>query len=110
MAQTPGGRQTAPAKEVIPLKLKKASIFTKLLILALVLYAIVSIITINKRVGEAEMEREELTRQVEEMTQANAELEYQLEHSEDEETIEEIARSKLGLVLPGEKVFYDISD
>jgi cell division protein FtsB len=51
-----------------------------------------------------------LQQQVTEMTQKNAELQYQIDHGTDEETIEEIARNKLGLVLPGEKVFYDISN
>lgn len=92
------------------MKLKKANLITKLLIVALALYAIVSIVTINGRVTKAEEDKAELQRQVDEMTQENAELQYQLDHSEDEETIEEIARNKLGLVLPGEKIFYDISD
>lgn len=92
------------------MKLKKANLITKLLIVALALYAIISIVTINGRVTKAEEDKAELQRQVDEITQENAELQYQLDHSEDEETIEEIARNKLGLVLPGEKIFYDISD
>ena len=44
------------------------------------------------------------------MRQSKAELEYQIEHGADDETIEDIARNKLGLVYPGEKIFYDISD
>ncbi|NCB50351.1 MAG: septum formation initiator family protein [Clostridia bacterium] len=92
------------------LKLKKASIFTKIVIIGLTLYAIVSLVGVRGRVAEAESLREELQQQVTEITQQNAELEYQIDHGTDEEIIEEIARNKLGLVLPGEKVFYDISD
>lgn len=95
---------------VAALKLKKASMFTKIVILALTIYAVVSLVTVRERVVKAEELREDLRRQVTEMTQQNAELEYQIEHGTDEETIEEIARNKLGLVLPGERVFYDISD
>ena len=98
------------AREVISLKLKKAGIITKLLIVALALYAVISIVTINGRVTQAQQDKSELQRQVDEMAQENAELQYQLDHSEDQETIEEIARNKLGLVLPGEKIFYDISE
>ncbi len=92
------------------MKMKKASMFTKIVILALTLYAVVNLVSVRGRVSEAEALSEELQQQVTEMTQRNAELEYQIAHGGDEEKIEEIARNKLGLVLPGEKVFYDISD
>ena len=65
------------------MKFKKASIFTTLVIAVLMVYA---------------------------MTQANAELQYQIDHSEDDDMIESVAREKLGLVKPGEKIFYDTSD
>ena len=39
-----------------------------------------------------------------------AELQYQIDHSEDDDMIESVAREKLGLVKPGEKIFYDTSD
>ena len=41
-----------------------------------------------------------------EQSSENAALEYAIEHSEDEETLTEIARTKLGLVLPGEEIYY----
>ena len=40
----------------------------------------------------------------------NAELEYDIEHAGDPEIIAEIARDKLGLVMPDEKIFYDVSN
>ena len=42
--------------------------------------------------------------------QENAELEYDVAHAGDPETIESIARTKLGLVMPGEKIFYDVGN
>ena len=33
-----------------------------------------------------------------------------VDHSEDDDMIESVAREKLGLVKPGEKIFYDTSD
>jgi cell division protein DivIC len=92
------------------LKLKRASVFTKIVLIALALYAVVSLVTVRSRIAQAEQLRAQLTAQVSDMAQKNAELEYQIEHGTDDEMIEEIAREKLGLVLPGEKIFYDISD
>lgn len=92
------------------MKLKRASMFTKLVIAALAIYAVISLVSVRARVDEAEQQRQALQAQVTEMTQENAELQYQIDHGTDDQTIEEIARDKLGLVLPGEKIFYDISD
>lgn len=92
------------------MKLKRAGIVTKIVILALVIYAGISILSITARISQAEDTRAELSGQVAELTLSNAELKYELEHSEDPETIEDIARNKLGLVKPGEKIFYDVSN
>lgn len=35
---------------------------------------------------------------------------YDIAHAGDEEVIADIAREKLGLVLPGEKVYYDVGN
>lgn len=91
------------------MKLKRASIITKIVIMALVLYAGISLLGTKAKISQAVTEREDLRAEVTEVTQKNAELEYEIEHSEDEETYESIARNKLGLVKPGEKIFYDVS-
>ncbi len=92
------------------MKLKRANIFTKLVIAALTLYAVVSIVTVRAQVAETERKRDELAGRVTEMTQDNAQLQYSIEHGADDEAIEDIARDKLGLVMPGEKIFYNIGD
>jgi cell division protein FtsB len=51
-----------------------------------------------------------LTQAVEEKTASNADMKYEIEHINDPQTIENIARVKLGLLRPGEKVFYRVSD
>ena len=62
------------------------------------------------RVAEAEASRASLQAQVDRMLQENAELEYDIDHAGDPDIIAEIARSKLGLVKPGERIFYDLSN
>ena len=92
------------------MKLKRAGIITKIIVLALIVYAGISLVTLRAQVTEIRAEKADLEAQVAEMTQTNAELQYELAHSEDADTIEDIARNKLGLVMPGEKIFYDISN
>ena len=91
------------------MKFKKASIFTTLVIAVLMVYALISLFVVHRQTRQLQ-DRAATLQQVSEMTQANAELQYQIDHSEDDDMIESVAREKLGLVKPGEKIFYDTSD
>lgn len=92
------------------MKFKKASIFTKLVIAALMVYAVISLVMVHRQTRQLQDRAATLQQQVSEMTQSNAELQYKIDHSEDDDMIESVAREKLGLVKPGEKIFYDTSD
>jgi len=92
------------------MKLKRASIFTIVVILALIVYAGVGLMNKRAQVSQALQARQELQEQVDQLSQENAELQYEIDHSADDETLEDIARDKLGLVKPGEKIFYDVSN
>lgn len=89
------------------MKLKKASMFTKLVVLALVVYAAVTLVSLRAKIETAEAARDQLQEQINDISVSNAKLEYDIEHSTDPDTIESIAREKLGLTMPGEKVFTD---
>ena len=92
------------------MKFKRASIFTKIVILALIVYAVISLIGTRERLAAAEADRAALQAEVAAYTRENAELEYDIQHASEDEVIADIARSKLGLVMPGEKIFYDVSN
>lgn len=92
------------------MKLKRASIFTIAVILALLVYAGTGLMNMRTKLSDALLTQAELQEEVDRLTQENAELSYEIEHSSDPGTIEDIARDKLGLVKPGEKIFYDVSN
>jgi len=92
------------------MSLKKAGFVTKLVILSLVLYIAVTLVNMRGRIDQAERQQAQLASQVKQLAASNAALEYEIQHSTDPETIENISREKLGLVLPGEIVYYDISE
>ena len=85
---------------------RKGGLLLALVLLALIVYACVSLLSLQERRREGELTRQALEQQVAEQSSENAALEYAIEHSEDEETLTEIARTKLGLVLPGEEIYY----
>ena len=92
------------------MKVKRASIFTKLVVAALMVYAVVTLIGLQERIDAGEVQNAMLAQQIEETEISNAALEYSIQNSESSDTLEDIARSKLGLVYPGEKVFYDMGN
>ena len=89
------------------MKVKKTSVVTKIVIVALIVYAVVSLISVRGKTAHALQQKTELQQKVTQMAEANAELKYGIDHSTDDQTIENIAREKLGLVKPGEVIFYD---
>ena len=91
------------------MKIKSTGILTIIVVLALILYAAISSVSLKQNIAYGKAQRAALEVELARLQRENAELEYEIAHSDDDETIERIARSKLGLVRPGEKIFYDIS-
>ncbi len=92
------------------MKLKRSSLFMKIVILALIVYACIALVGAKNRIAAAKADQAELQAKVDAALQENAQLEYDVAHAGDPETIESIARTKLGLVKPGEKIFYDVGN
>ena len=87
--------------------MKRSKLITKIIVFALIIYAGISLITLRGRIEAGRQELNDMRRRVAGMELSNAELEYEIEHHNDPDVIASIARSRLGLVLPGEIVFYD---
>lgn len=92
------------------MKLKKTSLIIRIVIVALVLYAGISLVNLKAQTIKAEKQTGELQEQVDNAVQENEELQYAIDHSTDPDVIEDVARNDIGLVKPGEKIFYDVSD
>lgn len=87
------------------MRLKRTGIFTKIIIAALLIYAAISLINLSGEVQEAEAAREELKDRRAEITASIDEIEYALDHRDDDKVIEDIARGE-GYVYPNEEVYY----
>lgn len=87
------------------MKFKRTGVITIIVIAALIVYAAITLTDLRGRIAEAEKNRQQLELQVSAGTAENDELRHAVENSDDDEVIEGIARDKLGMVMPGEKVF-----
>ena len=92
------------------MRFAKAGLLTKLLILVMLVVVAVSLLELNGQVEQAQAAKEELMQQVAAQAQINADLTDAIEHSDDLDRIADVAREKLGLVSPGEVVFYSLGD
>lgn len=89
------------------MRLKKTSIWTKLLILIVVIYAIVTLVDLQDRVTAANAEVAALEEQVLYAEQEYALVEEELAELGSDQSVMKIARSRLGMVEAGEIVFLD---
>ena len=91
------------------MKLKRAGMATKLLVLVLLAVVSVALLSTKAKLSAAQADRDALIRQVQQQREANAALQDGIDHSDDPEYLADIARSRLGLVEPGEIEFVDSS-
>jgi len=91
------------------MKLKRAGMATKLLVLVLLAAVAIALLSTQTKLSAAQADREALSRQVQEQQEANAALQDGIDHAGDPEYLADIARSRLGLVEPGEIEFVDSS-
>lgn len=87
------------------MKVKKASLLTKLVVLALLIGAATGLLAMRSQLQTAQDDLADAQKQVEEQKQVNADLADAVENSSDPERQADLARDKLGLVEPGEYVF-----
>ena len=87
------------------MKPSPSSILTKIVVLALIAYAAAMLAGARGRIAAAEADEAVLEARADALLRENLSLEYELAHAGDPELIAELARARLGLVRPGEKVF-----
>ena len=92
------------------MKFKKSSLLVKLVVLIIIVYSTVSLVSLNNQLQDKRAEAAQLTSEAQQLQQENVELQERIDNLSTEEGIEEVARTKLGLVKDGEIVFYDNGD
>ena len=92
------------------MKLKRASIVTKCIVLILLIYVIISLLTVRTKIQAANLACQQLQAQVDEQTAKNAALAADIQNQNDPETVLAIAKERMNLLENGEIVFYDTTN
>lgn len=91
-------------------KTKRASLLTKIVILAMLIVVSISLLNLRSRLAAAQETRDTLQSQVDEQTQHNAALQDDIDNSDDPDAVLKVAKEKLGLVSNDEVIFYDTTN
>ncbi len=99
----------ANAKTKAPKKKQTRSFILTLGLVLLIGYFVITIIGLQLSIKESRGELEQKTAAYEEQLAQNERLQAIVDNEDKSEYIEQVAREKLGFVMPGEKVFYDVT-
>ena len=91
------------------MRFKRAGFLTKLVVLALLIYMATSLLDLRGRIQGVEEVRDALARQVADQQLENQALADAIEHSDDPEMLEQVARDR-GLVKQGEELYVDVAN
>ncbi|MCD8340837.1 MAG: septum formation initiator family protein [Clostridiales bacterium] len=92
------------------MKTGRASLLTKLVILILFVVVAIQLLNVRGRLQTAEADYNTVQAQVTAQEAVNGALAEDIENADDPDTILSIAKEKLGLVEPGEIIFYDTTN
>lgn len=86
---------------------KNKKIYKKLLTLAICIYAIFTLINQQKTINQYNQDRQELSQKIEEEKETKEELSKKKDDVNSLEFIEQMAREKLDMYYPNERVYVD---
>jgi len=82
----------------------------RIVLISLLAYSLLSFLKVSRDVSEAENFRQHLEQKLKEEQSEEARLEAALSTGCSPEEMERLARERLGMVFPGEKIFYFSTD
>ena len=91
------------------MRLCKSSLITKLVILTVMIYAIVTIVTLQPKINALKSEEEALSEEVSALQQSDLELQEDIDQLGTDASVIKIARERLNLVNDGETIYIDSS-
>lgn len=89
--------------------MKKKFKFNRIIIIGIILYILYAIISRQQVLSAYKKEEQDYQKLIAQEKQRNAELQEVKDNINSTEFIEDIARNKLGMYLPNERVYIDIS-
>ena len=87
------------------MKLRRSGILTKVIVIILIAYSAITLLRLWDRIEEGRQQQEVLEDMADALEMENAELQYAVDHKDDDKVKEQIARDELGLIKEGETIY-----
>lgn len=94
----------------LPVKFRRSSLMTKLLVCLVVGSSVFVLVSQRAQIRENEAQAQALTKKVAQVRQENQDLRTDIEALGSDESVRKIARDMLGLVENGEVIFSDVGE
>jgi len=91
-------------------KKQRVPLIVKLVVAVVAIYCVITYVDLQQRIQAGQAEGLKLEQTLQEQRQQNAALEQEVETELDNAAIAQMAREKLGLIFPGETVYFDVSN
>ena len=88
------------------LQSKKAGVLIRIVLLAILVYMVFLLVHVRQQITATQAEIRTLTEEVADQTQTNTELTNAIENRDDPSFLKDVARERLDLVTPYDRVFY----
>ena len=92
------------------MKFKQSGFLSKVVVLILLVFVAITLLNVRGEVRDAQQQLEVYQAAVDEQQQVNAALEENIANSSDPDTVLDVAKDKMGLLEPGEVIFYDTTN
>ena len=89
------------------MRLRRTSVVTKLIIAAVIVYAAVTVVSLQPKIEALAQERDELAAQADAAVGENDALQQEIDALGSDESVRQIARERLHLVEDGELIYVD---
>ncbi len=93
---------------MVATKKRKRRIVVIVAVIAITIYVGISMVFITNSYREKNQEIQQVQQQIDEQTVLNQEYQEMIDQGVDDEYIQKLAREKLGLVYPDERVYIDM--
>lgn len=88
------------------LKSRRTGILLRIVLVAILIYMGFLFVHVRQQINDARTEIRTLTEEVADQTQTNTELTNAIENRDDPAFLKDVARERLDLVTPNDRVFY----
>ena len=82
----------------------------RIILVSLLLYSLAGALAVSRELRQSQLMAEQMRQQRAQLLELNGELEEKIAQGHSPEEMQQLARERLGLVLPGEKLFYFSTD